>query len=286
MRIRIVDAFTDRPFAGNPAGVLLLDAPGSPATSGPQPRDTNGSFPDDAWLQRVATEVNHAETAFAHPLPPGSEADWALRWFTPVTEVDLCGHATLAAAHVLRSTGAVSGPVRFATRSGVLVAEPHDDGAITLDFPTAPLTEVAVPDRLAEALGAVPLSAHDTGPQLGDLLVELADEKAVRGLAPDIAALVRHSERGIIATARADDPSGGYDFVSRGFFPRVGIAEDPVTGSAHTALAPFWSRRLGRAALTGLQASARSGLVRTRLNGDRTLLTGHAVTVIDGELLA
>ncbi|MFJ6573579.1 PhzF family phenazine biosynthesis protein [Streptomyces sp. NPDC091292] len=286
MRIRIVDAFTDRPFAGNPAGVLLLDTPESPTAPGTQLPVANGSFPDDTWLQRVAAEVNHAETAFAHPLPPGSEADWALRWFTPVTEVDLCGHATLATAHVLRSTGAATGPVRFATRSGVLVAEAHDDGTITLDFPTAPLTEVGVPEGVAEALGAVPLSAHDTGPHLGDLLVELADEQTVRGLAPDIRALVRHSERGIIATALADDPSGGYDFVSRGFFPRVGIDEDPVTGSAHTALAPFWSHRLDRPALTGLQTSARTGLVRTRLRGDRTLLTGHAVTVIEGELLA
>lgn len=269
MRIRVVDAFTDRPFAGNPAGVLLLD-----------------SFPEDAWLQNVAVEVNHAETAFAHPLPAGGEADWALRWFTPTTEVALCGHATLAAAHVLRTTGAHRGPVRFATRSGVLIATPGDDGAITLDFPTAPLTPVAVPDGVADALGADPLATFDTGPNTGDLLIEVADEKTVLGLAPDHKALARYSERGIIATARAEDPSRGYDFVSRCFFPNVGIDEDPVTGSAHTALAPFWSERLGRTTLTGLQASRRSGLVRTELRGERTLLTGHAVTVIDGELLA
>ncbi|GHE48118.1 oxidoreductase [Streptomyces longispororuber] len=268
-RIRVVDAFAERPFTGNPAGVLLLDA-----------------FPDDDWLQRVAAEVNHAETAFAHPLPAGGTADWALRWFTPATEVDLCGHATLATAHVLRSTGAAAGPVRFATRSGVLTATAHPDGSVTLDFPTAPLTPAAVPDGVAEALGAEPLSAYDTGPHLGDLLVELADERTVRALTPDHKALVAQSERGIIATARAEDPARGYDFVSRGFFPRVGIDEDPVTGSAHTALAPFWSERLGRADLTGLQASARSGLVRTGLRGDRTLLTGRAVTVIEGDLLA
>ncbi|MFJ3221754.1 PhzF family phenazine biosynthesis protein [Streptomyces sp. NPDC086783] len=269
MRIRIVDAFTDRPFAGNPAGVLLLDA-----------------FPDDAWLQDVAREVNHAETAFTHRLPDGGEADWALRWFTPVTEVALCGHATLAAAHVLHSTGAHTGPVRFATRSGVLIATPQDDGSFTLDFPTAPLTAAEIPDGVAEALGAQPLSAFDTGPNIGDLLIELADEKTVLGLAPDLRALARFSERGIIATARAEDPAADHDFVSRCFFPNVGIDEDPVTGSAHTALAPFWSERLGRADLTGLQASARSGRVRARLRGDRTLLSGHAVTVIDGELLA
>ncbi|MGY1502366.1 PhzF family phenazine biosynthesis protein [Streptomyces sp. QTS52] len=268
MRIRIVDAFTDRPFAGNPAGVLLLDA-----------------FPDDTRLQRIALEVNHAETAFAHRLPEGGEADWALRWFTPAAEVAMCGHATLATAHVLHTTGSHTGPVRFATLSGVLSATPHEDGSITLDFPTAPLTRVELPAGVAEALGAEPLAAFDTGPNINDLLIELADEKTVLGLTPDLKALTAHSERGVIATARADNPAGGYDFVSRCFFPRIGIDEDPVTGSAHTALAPYWSERLGRPDLTGLQASARTGLVRTELRGDRTLLTGRAVTTIDGELL-
>ncbi|MFE1884522.1 PhzF family phenazine biosynthesis protein [Streptomyces diastatochromogenes] len=269
MRIRIVDAFTDRPFAGNPAGVLVLD----------------DVFPDDNWLQNVALEVNHAETAFAHRLPEGGPADWALRWFTPVTEVAMCGHATLATAHVLFTTGAHEGPVRFATRSGVLIATPGADGSITLDFPTAPLTPVEIPAGLGKALGAEPLDALDTGPDVGDLLVELADEATVRALAPDLQALAAHSPRGVIATARAADPSLGYDYVSRCFFPNLGIDEDPVTGSAHTSLAPYWSARLGRDDLTGLQASRRTGLVRTGLRGDRTLLTGHAVTVIDGELL-
>jgi PhzF family phenazine biosynthesis protein len=268
MRIRIVDAFTDRPFAGNPAGVLLLDA-----------------FPDDEWLQRVAMEVNHAETAFAHRLPEGREADWALRWFTPTAEVAMCGHATLATAHVLHTTGTHAGPVRFATRSGVLTATPGEDGSITLDFPTAPLTPVAAPDGVAEALGAEPRAVLDTGPNVGDLLLELADEKTVHSLTPDLKALGAYSERGIIATARAEDPSRGYDFVSRCFFPNFGIDEDPVTGSAHTALAPYWSERLGRPVLTGLQASPRSGRVRTELRGDRTLLSGRAVTVIEGDLL-
>ncbi|MEU3254654.1 PhzF family phenazine biosynthesis protein [Streptomyces sp. NPDC006997] len=269
MRIRIVDAFTERPFSGNPAGVLLLDA-----------------FPDDSWLQNVALEVNHAETAFAHRLPEGGGADWALRWFTPATEVDLCGHATLATAHVLHSTGAHEGPVRFATRSGVLLATPAGDGSLTLDFPTAPLTAVDVPDGVATALGAEPRAAYDTGPHVGDLLVELADEKTVHALRPDHKALAAYSTRGVIATARAEDPARGYDFVSRCFFPNVGIDEDPVTGSAHTALAPYWSERLGRPDLTGLQASRRSGRVRTSLRGERTLLTGRAVTVIEGELHA
>lgn len=271
MKIRIVDAFTDRPFAGNPAGVLLLDS---------------GPFPAPDRLQRVAAELNLSETAFAHPLPPGGEADWALRWFTPTTEVDLCGHATLATAHVLRTTGTADGTVRFASRSGVLRTTARPDGTLTLDFPTAPLTPVPVPPGLVEALGASPLSVHDTGENVGDLLVELADEAAVRALRPDFPALASCSRRGVIATAVAADPAAGYDFVSRGFFPRVGIDEDPVTGSAHTALAPFWSARLGRADLTGLQASARSGLVRTSLRGERTWLTGNAVTVVEGELLA
>jgi PhzF family phenazine biosynthesis protein len=271
MRIRIVDAFTDRAFQGNPAGVLLLDSPG---------------FPHDTWMRRVAAEVNLSETAFAHPLPPGGEADWELRWFTPATEVSLCGHATLATAHVLHTTGQATGAVRFATRSGVLTSTAHEDGALTLDFPTSSLTPVAPPVGTAEALGAAPVSAHTTGEHIGDLLIELPDERAVRELTPDLAALVRLSDRGVIVTAAAEDPDRGYDFVSRGFFPAVGIGEDPVTGSAHTALAPFWSQRLGRRELTGFQASLRGGLVATALRGERTLLTGRAVTVIDGELLA
>ncbi|WP_166802716.1 PhzF family phenazine biosynthesis protein [Streptomyces sp. ICN441] len=270
MRIRIVDAFTDRPFSGNPAGVLLLGT---------------GAFPDDGWLQQVATEMNLSETAFAHPLPAGGEADWALRWFTPATEVDMCGHATLATAHVLHSTGTASGTVRFAARCGLLTATVHEDGAITLDFPVSSLTAVDTPEGIAEALGADPLSVLDTSDHIGDLLVELADEATVRRLRPDIRALAAHAQRGIIATAAAADPGSGYDYVSRCFFPNIGIDEDPVTGSAHTALAPFWSARLGRPELTGLQASARSGLVRTALHGDRVLLTGGAVTVVDGELL-
>ncbi len=272
MRIHIVDAFTDRPFSGNPAGVVLLN-------------DAD-AFQDDTRLQNIALEVNHSETAFARPLPEGGEADWALRWFTPAAEVAMCGHATLATAHVLHTTGTHEGPVRFATRSGVLVATPAGDGSVTLDVPTAPLTRVDPPDGLAEALGTEPLTVLDTGPNVGDLLVEVADEKTVHGLRPDLKALAAHSERGVIATARADDPDRGYDFVSRCFFPNVGIDEDPVTGSAHTALAPFWSARLGSPRLTGLQASPRSGRVRTELRGDRTLLTGRAVTVIEGELLA
>lgn len=273
MRIRFVDAFTDRPFAGNPAAVVLLDEPG---------------FPDDARLQRLAAEVNLSETAFAHPLPAGEAADWALRWFTPLTEVDLCGHATLATAHVLRGDGLLDGTVRFATHSGVLTARCEPSGGITLDFPTATLAPTKPTERLRAALGAEVTAAYTTG-QLGDLLVEVADEDTVRQLAPDLAALARLPQRGVIVTAPGaaatrGDGTGRHDFVSRFFGPAVGVDEDPVTGSAHTALAPLWCARLGRDTLTGYQASPRGGTVHVRLHGERTALTGHAVTVIDGRL--
>ncbi|MFE9258659.1 PhzF family phenazine biosynthesis protein [Streptomyces sp. NPDC006879] len=272
MRIRIVDAFTDRPFGGNPAGVLVLDS---------------GSFPSDQWLQDVAAEVNLSETAFAHPLPADAEADWALRWFTPTAEVDMCGHATLAMAHVLHTTGRATGTIRFAARCGILLATARGDGSLTLDFPTSTITLVEAPTEVSRALGAEVLSVHDTADHVGDLLVELADEATVRELRPDIAALRGYARRGVIVTALAEDPARGYDFVSRGFFPAFGIDEDPVTGSAHTALAPFWSARLGgRTELTGRQGGSRTGLVQVGLRGDRTELTGRAVTVIDGELLS
>jgi PhzF family phenazine biosynthesis protein len=261
MRLRVVDAFTDRPFTGAPAGVVVLDR-----------------FPEDAWMQRVAAEVNHAETAFLHRLPSGD--GWALRWFTPAVEVDLCGHATLAAAHVL----AEPGPVRFHTRSGVLTAAPGPDGMITLDFPTAPLTPRAADPALAAALGVAIVAVCHTGPHTDDLLVEVADEQTVRSVVPDLRALVPLSRRGVIVTAAGD--AAGHDFVSRFFGPAVGVDEDPVTGSAHTALTPYWAERLGRTELTGYQASPRGGYVRVALHGDRTRISGHAVTVIDGELNA
>ncbi|MFD5103009.1 PhzF family phenazine biosynthesis protein [Streptomyces albidochromogenes] len=277
MRIHVVDAFTDTPFAGNPAGVCLLPA---------------GEWPDESWMGKVAAEMNHPETAFALPLPAEAEAeaDWAIRWFTPLVEAELCGHATLATAHVLRTERGLVGRVRFSSRRhGILVADTAEEGAITLDFPAAPGAEVAVPTGLSEALGTEPVAALHAG-SLGDLLTVLPDEATVRAVAPDlnaVAALTRREGlRGVIITAPAAEPAHAYDFVSRFFAPANGIPEDPVTGSAHTVLAPYWAARLGRDTLTGLQASPRTGLVRTTLHGDRVHLTGNAVTVLDGTLYA
>ncbi|MEU1231164.1 PhzF family phenazine biosynthesis protein [Streptomyces sp. NPDC005828] len=275
MRIHVVDAFTDRPFAGNPAGVCLLDA---------------GDWPSAAWMQQTAAEMNHSETAFVRPLPEDDSADWEIRWFAPLVETNLCGHATLATAHTLRRERGVVGALRFRSRfSGILTAHANEDGSITLDFPAAPGTEVPVPAGLSEALGVKPEAAFRTG-ALGDLLTVLPDEATVRAVTPDLDAIAdltrREGLRGVIITASASGPGLEYDFVSRFFSPAEGILEDPVTGSAHTALAPYWSARIGRDGLTGLQVSARTGLVRTSVHGDRVHLTGHAVTILDGTLHA
>jgi PhzF family phenazine biosynthesis protein len=256
-----VDAFTDRPFAGNPAAVCLLDG-----------------FPDDGWMQAVSAEMNLSETAFVAPCPAGFD----LRWFTPRVEVELCGHATLAAAHVLWEEGrlAVDEAARFHTLSGLLTAR-RDGDAVTMDFPAKPEEHAEPPEGLAAALGVAPVYC---GRSQFDLLVELETEAAVRMLRPEVAALARVDARGVIVTARAR--AGEYDFVSRFFAPRVGVDEDPVTGSAHCVLAPFWARRLGRSELRGFQASARGGEVRVRVDGDRVHLAGGAVTVVRGELSA
>lgn len=278
MRIRVIDAFTDRPFTGNPAGVCLLagdDWPGE-------------GWPEEQWMRHVAAELALSETAFAHPLPSGGEADWALRWFTPTTEVDLCGHATLATAYAMHTDRGAPGTVRFASRSGVLTTHTHADGTVTLDFPAAALEPTEPDDRFAAALGATPTAAYRTG-ALGDLLLVLADEPTVTQLTPDLTAVAELTAelgiRGVITTAAAANPAAGYDFVSRFFAPAaVGVPEDPVTGSAHTALAPYWSGQLGRDRLTGRQTSRRGGIVHTTLRGDRVELTGTAVTVWDGRL--
>jgi predicted PhzF superfamily epimerase YddE/YHI9 len=266
MRIRIIDAFADAPFTGNPAGVVLLGA---------------DEWPDETWMRNVALELNQAETAFAHPLTQDSSADWALRWFTPAAEVDLCGHATLATAHAI----AQPGTIRFATRSGVLLATSRLDGSITLDFPVNHPIPAPIDPTVGHALGAEVTAAYTTG-ALGDLLVEVQDEETVRGLKPDLITLATIDVRGVIVTARASSPNGSYQFVSRFFGPAVGVPEDAVTGSAHTALAPLWSARLGSTTLTGLQASARTGFVHTVLKGDRVELTGRAITMLDGQLQA
>lgn len=274
MEIRIIDAFTDRAFAGNPAAVCFV----------------GDTWPADTWMGKVSAEFNLPMTAFACPLLAGEDADWHLRWFLPAgTEQSLCGHATLAAAHALFSAGRASGTVRFRTRGGLLVAHARGDGSITLDFPAATITEVTPPDGLREALRMDVKAALSTG-GLRDLLCIVNDEAAVRGVDPDVARLAdltrRHGIRGVILTAACADADSGIDYVSRFFAPADGLSEDPVTGSAHTALGPYWSRRLGRDRLVGLQASARTGVIRTSVHGDRVHLTGHAVTVVEGTLHA
>jgi PhzF family phenazine biosynthesis protein len=263
MRIRVVDAFADRPFGGNPAGVCLFEA---------------GDWPDERWMQAVAAELKHAETAFARP-SEAAGADWDVRWFTPTKEVALCGHATLATAHVLATPGKIS----FATLSGILIAEVDGDW-ITLDFPVNRPIAIPAPEGLSEALALEADEVYVTG-ELGDLLVVVPDEQTVRRVAPNwdaIAAITtREQFRGVIVTARGER----HDFVSRFFAPGSGIPEDPVTGSAHTALTPYWSERLGRDDLVGYQASARGGVVRVSSSGDRVYLKGRAITVLDGELL-
>jgi PhzF family phenazine biosynthesis protein len=256
-----VDAFADAPFAGNPAAVCLL----------PAPRDAG-------WMQRVAAEMNLSETAFLHP-----EGDaWRLRWFTPAVEVSLCGHATLAGAHVLWEAGRLppDRPARFLTLSGELSAS-RDGECIVLDFPTKPVEPAAPPPELAAALGATP---EEVGKNGLDYLVCLASDAAVRGLRPDFALLGRLPVRGVIVTARSE--VFGYDFVSRYFAPAVGVPEDPVTGSAHCALGPFWRARLGKDHLRAYQASPRGGVVGVHVRGGRVHLSGKAVTVLRGELLA
>jgi PhzF family phenazine biosynthesis protein len=258
-----VDAFASGPFTGNPAAVCLLEEPAAPA-----------------WMQAVAAEMNLSETAFVHALDAEDTGRFGLRWFTPTVEVDLCGHATLASAHVLWDTGrlAPGTPARFETRSGVLIASRSGD-EVELDFPADPVTPAEPEVELLDALGLT--HAVASRGRIGWVL-EVADADAVRNSRPDFPRLSSFDIA--VLTARADDPA--YDFVSRCFGPKFGIDEDPVTGSAHCALGPYWAERLGKAELTGFQASARGGVVRVRVDGDRTVLGGRAVTVTRGELLA
>jgi PhzF family phenazine biosynthesis protein len=254
------DSFTSEPFRGNPAAVCILSG-----------------FPSDTWMQAVAAEMNLSETAFL--VADGDS--YRLRWFTPVAEVELCGHATLASAHVLWESGTAHADrrIRFKTMSGELAANRHDD-LIELDFPARPPREAEPPPGLVDTLGVEP---QWIGRNTEDYIVVLADEGAVRATAPDFAALRRVTALGVMVTAPA--AGGDHDFVSRFFAPAIGIDEDPVTGAAHCCLAPYWARRLGTDRLRGFQASARGGTVHVRLAGDRVVLGGHAVTTLRGEML-
>ena len=256
-----VDAFTDRPFAGNPAGVCVL--PGAR---------------DERWMQNVAQEMNLSETAFLCRQGDG----YQLRWFTPAVEVDLCGHATLASAHVLWEAGhlPLDEQARFYTRSGLLTADRKDGGWIELDFPAKLEEQTDAPPYLIEALG---IPARYIGKNVFDYLLEVDTEEVVRKMKPDISLLAKVSARGVMVTSKASSPD--YDFVSRFFAPQVGVNEDPVTGSAHCCLAPFWSKRLNKNEMLAYQASARGGVVRVRVSGERVKLGGQAVTVIRGELM-
>ena len=261
-----VDAFTSQPFGGNPAAVCLLSEPAP-----------------DAWMQAVAREMNLSETAFLVPMEDG----YRLCWFTPAAEVDLCGHATLASAHTLWETGAapVDRILRFHTRSGLLTASRRADGWIELDFPATPAQAAPAPAGLLEAL-RLPADAQPTyvGRNQFDYIVALESPAAVRGLEPDFDALSGIGMRGVMVTSPADERR--YDFISRYFAPVYGIDEDPVTGSTHCCLGPFWAERLGKRSFLAYQASARGGEMRVSLAGERVRLAGQAVTVLRGEMAA
>jgi PhzF family phenazine biosynthesis protein len=256
-----VDAFTNTPFGGNPAAVCILSEPGNVQ-----------------WMRQVAQEMNLAETAFLHQQEDG----FHLRWFTPAVEVDLCGHATLASAHVLWEEGHLQPEeqARFHTRSGLLTAE-RQGAWITLDFPATPTTSAFAPAELVQALG---VEFAYVGKNQFDYLVEVGSEETLRALKPDMNLLERVPVRGVIVTSRST--SSEYDFVSRFFAPRVGISEDPATGSAHCTLAPFWGQRLDKSELVAYQASPRGGVFRVRVSSERIAIGGQAVTVLRGELVA
>jgi len=263
VRIIQVDAFTNRRFAGNPAAVCVLPA-----------------MPPEQWMRDVAREMNLSETAFLVPQDGG----YHLRWFTPVVEVDLCGHATIASAHVLWEEGHLppATAARFHTRSGLLPAAKRGDW-IELDFPATSPEPALPPAGLLGALSPTnPLAARFVGRSKFDYLVEVESDKLLRGLDPDHSALRKLPVRGIIVTARSESPE--FDFVSRFFAPGSGIDEDPVTGSAHCALGPHWASQLGKSDLIAYQASTRGGVVRVSVKGDRVILGGQAVTVLRGEL--
>ncbi len=267
-----VDAFTHIPYRGNPAAVVILD-----------------KMQPDEWLQKVAAEMNLSETAFVAPNVDPFKRVWQLRWFTPKTEVELCGHATLAAAQIMFSEGYVKPQetIRFDTLSNELQAKKDSGGWIELDFPTSPVEETDnIPD-LEESLGAKPKQVLKAVFETEfDYLVELESAEVVKNLNPDISALAQLESRAIIVTAQGDENSDGSpDFVSRVFAPRVGINEDPVTGSAHCILSDFWAKKLGKNEFMAHQVSERGGTLKVKLNGDRTTISGRAVTIFKGKLL-
>jgi PhzF family phenazine biosynthesis protein len=255
-----VDAFTDKVFGGNPAGVCLLDGPG-----------------DSTWMQKVANEMNLSETAFLY----FDEDHYNLRWFTPAVEVDLCGHATLASAHILYELSHLSRTCQaeFMTRSGELFAG-WDDGSIAIDLPAVPTEECDQPKGLLEALD---VKARFIGKGAQHYLVEALIEEDVLKATPDFSALLKYVDRPVILTSRSDSPER--DIVSRFFGPTIGIDEDPVTGFAHCCLAPYWGNRLGTSSIRAYQASTRGGELILKIEGNRILLTGKAVTVFRIEML-
>jgi PhzF family phenazine biosynthesis protein len=259
-RFTQVDAFTNKPFSGNPAAVCVLPAPR-----------------DELWMQSVAREMNLSETAFLYMQGDG----YNLRWFTPAVEVDLCGHATLASAHVLWEEGFLKPTehARFFTRSGLLTAG-RDGDWIEMDFPATPEESTAPHPDLAKALGVSPTYV---GKNRFDYLVEVDSEETVKNLRPDFSLLKNTSDRGVIVTSVSK--SEGFDFVSRFFAPAVGIDEDPATGSSHCCLGPYWKKRLNKDEFVAFQASARGGVVRVRVRGERVHIGGQAISVLHGEIL-
>jgi PhzF family phenazine biosynthesis protein len=257
VQLHIVDVFTDIPFKGNPAAVCLIE----------------GSA-DDGWMQSVAAEMNLAATAFLRETDSG----WELRWFSPIIELDLCGHGTLASAHILWETGRNPENIRFDTRGGMLTAT-RNNGWIVVDFPATPPKTTDVPDALIEALGVVPLTVARSN---FDYLVEVETPAEVVDASPQLSLLSEVETRGVMLTAAGGED--GADFTSRFFAPAAGIPEDPVTGSAHCCLGPFWADRLGKNKLIAHQASSRGGVLRVKVLGDRVLIGGQAVTVLSGEL--
>lgn len=259
-----VDAFTDTPFRGNPAAVCILD-----------------SYPSDAWMQSLAAEMNLSETAFA--VPTQETNNFQLRWFTPAAEVDLCGHATLATTHVLLEQQRVDRgkPIRFQSLSGELICT-QIESDITLDFPATPAAGDVEPDIAFDLLAALGIQEAKVLRSAFDLVVIADDSNTVELLNPDFSLLEQIEARGVIVTAASYKPE--FDFVSRFFAPRCGINEDPVTGSAHCCIAPYWAQRLNKLQLVGFQASQRGGVVQCEVIAERVRLTGRAITILEGRL--